>query len=202
MERTSGKRTMLAVSISASMDEPRLRQQWITQAKAGDAVAFERILEAHSGVVLRLAQRLLLNEADAADAAQEVFIRLHRSLSKVDAERGILPWIYRMTMNVCHDFRRARKPSVSISGVAEPVNPAATPEELVDAQERRRMMFDALATLTEREREAIVLRDLEGLTTEEVAELAGTSPATIRSQISMGRVKLKNYVAQKLKRDV
>lgn len=181
------------------MDEPRLRQQWITQAKAGDAAAFERILGAHAGVVLRLAQRLLLNEADAADAAQEVFIRLHRSLSKVDAERDILPWIYRMTMNVCHDFRRARKASVSISGIAEPASAAATPEELLDAQERRRMMFDALATLTEREREAIVLRDLEGLTTEEVAELARTSPATIRSQISMGRVKLKNHIARKLK---
>jgi RNA polymerase sigma-70 factor (ECF subfamily) len=86
-----------------------------------------------------------------------------------------------------------------MSDIAEPVSAAATPEELVNAQERRRMMFDALATLTEREREAIVLRDLEGLTTEEVAELAGTSAATIRSQISMGRVKLKNYIAQKLK---
>lgn len=184
------------------MDDPTLRQHWITQAKAGDAAAFERILEAHAGAVLRLAQRLLLNEADAADAAQEVFIRLHRSLSKVDAGRGILPWIYRMTINVCHDFRRVKRPSVPISGIAEPASPMATPEELIDAQERRRMMFDALATLTEREREAIVLRDLEGLTTEEVAELAGTNPATIRSQISMGRVKLKNYIERKLKGNV
>jgi RNA polymerase sigma-70 factor, ECF subfamily len=191
---------MPAVSISASMNDPLLRRHWMARAKAGDAVAFERILEAHAALVLRTAQRLLLNDADAADAAQEVFVRLHKSLLKFDDERDVLPWLYRMTVNICRDLRRRRKPSVAIDDLAEPAAKDPTPEDLLTADERRRLMFEALAALSERERDAITLRDLEGLSTAEVAEALGTTETTVRSQISMGRVKLKDYIAAKLKR--
>jgi RNA polymerase sigma-70 factor, ECF subfamily len=191
---------MPAVSISASMNDPLLRRHWMTRAKAGDALAFERILEAHAALVLRTAQRLLLNDADAADAAQEVFVRLHKSLLKFDDERDVLPWLYRMTVNICRDLRRRRKHSVAIDDLAEPATKDPTPEDLLTADERRRLMFEALAALSERERDAITLRDLEGLSTAEVAEALGTTETTVRSQISMGRVKLKDYIAAKLKR--
>jgi RNA polymerase sigma-70 factor, ECF subfamily len=191
---------MPAVSISASMNDPLLRRHWMARAKAGDAVAFERILEAHAALVLRTAQRLLLNDADAADAAQEVFVRLHKSLLKFDDERDVLPWLYRMTVNICRDLRRRRKHSVAIDDLAEPATKDPTPEDLLTADERRRLMFEALAALSERERDAITLRDLEGLSTAEVAEALGTTETTVRSQISMGRVKLKDYIAAKLKR--
>ena len=191
---------MPAESISVLMSDPVLRRQWITRAKAGDASAFERILEAHAPHVLRTAQRLLLNEADAADAAQEVFVRLHRSLAKFDAEREILPWLYRMTVNICHDLRRTRKISTPIVDVPEPASSGATPEALMEVEERRRLMCEALGALSEREREAIVLRDLEGLTTAEAASALGTTESTVRSQISMGRVKLRSYITAKLRR--
>jgi RNA polymerase sigma-70 factor (ECF subfamily) len=141
---------MPAVSISASMNDPLLRRQWMTRAKAGDAVAFEKILEAHSVLVLRTAQRLLLNEAEAADAAQEVFVRLHKSLKKFDDERDVLPWLYRMTVNICHDLRRRRRPSVAIDSVREPATQAPTPEEALTKDERRRLMYEALGALSER----------------------------------------------------
>lgn len=191
---------MPAVSISAPMSDPLLRRHWMARAKAGDAVAFERILEAHAALVLRTAQRLLLNDADAADAAQEVFVRLHKSLEKFDDERDVLPWLYRMTVNICHDTRRRRKPSVAIDSLREPASSDPTPEESLTAKERRRLMYEALAALSEREREAITLRDLEGLSTAEVAKALGTAESTVRSQISMGRTKLKDYIAKKLKR--
>ena len=197
---TSGKPNMPAVSISALMNDPVLWRQWMARAKAGDAAAFERILEAHAPLVLRTAQRLLLNEADAADAAQEVFIRLHKSFAKFDAGRETLPWLYRMTVNICHDLRRRRKISVAIVDVPEPATSDATPEELMNAEERRRLLCEALAILSDRERDAIVLRDLEGLTTAETAAALGTAESTVRSQISMGRVKLRDYIAAKLRR--
>lgn len=182
------------------MNDPLLRRHWMARAKAGDAVAFEQILEAHAALVLRTAQRLLLNDADAADAAQEVFVRLHKSLNKFDDERDVLPWLYRMTVNICHDLRRRRKPSVAIDDLAEPASGDPTPEESLRADERRNLMYEALGALSERERDAITLRDLEGLSTAEVAAALGTAESTVRSQISMGRLKLKDYIAKKLKR--
>lgn len=182
------------------MNDPVLERQWITRAKAGDAAAFDCILESNAQLVLRTSQRLLLNEADAADAAQEVFLRLHRSLAKFDAEREIVPWLYRMTVNICHDIRRRRRPTLVISDVDEPRTPAATPEELMNTEERKRLMYEALGVLSDRERDAIVLRDLEGLSTAETAAALGTTETTVRSQISMGRAKLRDYVAGRLKR--
>jgi RNA polymerase sigma-70 factor, ECF subfamily len=174
----------------------------MARAKAGDAAAFERILEAHAALVLRTAERLLLNEADAADAAQEVFVRLHKSLKKFDDEREVIPWLYRMTVNICHDVRRRRKPSVAIDSLREPASGEPTPEESMTAGERRKLMYEALGALSERERDAITLRDLEGLSTAEVAKALGTAESTVRSQISMGRLKLKDYIASKLKRRI
>jgi RNA polymerase sigma-70 factor, ECF subfamily len=191
---------MPAVSMSASMSDPILRRRWMAEAKAGDAVAFERMLEVHSRTVLRIAQRILLNEADAQDAAQDVFIRLHKTLSQFDDERDLLPWLYRMTVNVCHDLVRRRKPMVAMDQIVELPSVDPGPEEEFTAGERRRLMFEALASLSERERDAIVLRDLEGLSTAEVATALGTTEVTVRSQISTGRVKLKSHIARKIRR--
>jgi RNA polymerase sigma-70 factor, ECF subfamily len=158
------------------------------------------MVEAHAALVLRTAQRLLLSEADAQDAAQEVLLKLHRFASKFDETRDLRPWLYRMTVNVCHDLRRKRKLDLALEDSAEPAASEPTPEERWSAEERRQMLFEALAALSDREREAIVLRDLEGLTTAEVGEAMGTTEATVRSQIAMGRAKLKDYVAVRMGR--
>jgi RNA polymerase sigma-70 factor (ECF subfamily) len=153
-------------------------------------------------MVLRTAQRLLLNEADASDAAQDVFVRLHQSFARFDEERDILPWLYRMTVNICHDIRRKRRTFLAISDVYEPAGSGETPEDLMGTEERRALMFEALGILSDREREAIVLRDLEGLSTAEVAAVLGSTETTVRSQISMGRAKLRDHIARKLRRRI
>jgi RNA polymerase sigma-70 factor (ECF subfamily) len=182
------------------MSEPTGWRRWLAQAEAGNAATFEVLVERHAAMVLRTAQRLLLIEADAQDAAQEVFLKLHRFAKKFDETRDPRPWLYRMTVNVCHDLRRKRKVDVALEMAAEPVAGEPTPEERWSTEERRRLLFEALAALTERERQAIVLRDLEGLTTAEVAEAMGTTEATVRSQIAIGRAKLKEHVAEQLRR--
>jgi RNA polymerase sigma-70 factor, ECF subfamily len=151
----------------------------------------------HTPTVLRTAQRLLLNEADAQDATQEVFLKLYRSFSKFNQERELLPWLYRITANVCHDLRRKRKPVVAMEQIAEPAATGCSPEEEMSRAERWKVMTAALAILSERERDAIVLRDLESLSTREVANALGITEGTVRSQISTGRAKLKEYVMRK-----
>jgi len=182
-------------------------QSLIARAKMGEAGAFEEILIRYQRQVLGTAVRLLGNIDDASDAAQEVFLRLYKYLHKFDEEKEFLPWLYRMTVNVCHDISRKRGPIVSVSLEQEQESGALDnlasrhdiESEIAVAQERSRLV-EALATLSEKERAAIVLRDIEGLETKEVARLLGTSQATVRSQISQARVKIKKYLDRVLKR--
>jgi RNA polymerase sigma-70 factor (ECF subfamily) len=146
---------------------------------------FESLLFQHERMVYRLALRLLGNPEDARDAAQEVFLRLHRSLATVDASRDAGPWLYRVTVNVATDMLRSRRTLVPIDTV--PLA-SSTP------QYNRRDIEAALARLPEKERAAIVLRDVEGLSTAEVAAALGSSEGTVRSQISSGRVKLRAWL--------
>jgi len=182
------------------MAETNLLRELIREAKAGDTSSFERIVILHERVVLRVAQRLLLNGEDAKDAAQEVFLRLHRSLGRFKQEQEFIPWLYRMTVNICHDVRRRKRQEVSLDNSVDAQDMSPSAEASVLLQQQRQLVLAALGNLSEREREVIVLRDLEGLSTAEVSAITGTSEATVRSQISMGRVKIKNYVAARLRR--
>ncbi|HXR75833.1 MAG TPA: sigma-70 family RNA polymerase sigma factor [Bryobacteraceae bacterium] len=182
------------------MSEPTVMRQWIARAKSGDSAAFEQLLALHGRMVLRTAQRLLLNDADAQDAAQEVFLRLHRSLHKFQEERDLIPWLYRITVNICHDQRKRRKPAVTFEETTELAAREANPEQQLNAEERRLLLRAALAGLSDRERDAIVLRDIEGLSTAEVARILGTTETTVRSQISMGRVKLRRRLQESMEK--
>ena len=171
--------------------------QLLELAKAGDAAAFERLVALHEQLVLRFAQRVLLNREAARDAAQEVFLRLFRSLRRMDEGRELGPWLYRTTSNVCLDLLRRRREHLPIDLIAEPEFAGRTPEQNAARAEEERLLLAALQSLPARERQAIVLRDLEGYSTGEVAALLGSSETTVRSQISTGRVKLRNYMLRR-----
>lgn len=174
--------------------EQSLLRQLVKDAKAGDTASFERIIVLHERLVLRLAQRLLLNSEDAKDAAQEVFVRLHRSLGRFDEEKELGPWLYRVTVNICRDLRKRSKPIVPLEARHDAMDTSLNPEKSASVSQQYRMVLAALEQLTSREREAIVLRDLEGHSTSEVAGILGSSEATVRSQLSTGRVKIRNYI--------
>ncbi|MBI1792302.1 MAG: sigma-70 family RNA polymerase sigma factor [Acidobacteria bacterium] len=150
----------------------------------------------HERQVYRTALRLLGNVADAQDAAQEVFLRLHKHHRSFDTSRPYAPWLYRVTVNVCRDTLRRRRPMASLDGV-EPAAPAEA-ADAVERGEQRRRVLDALARLPEKERAAVVLRDIEGLPTGEVARILGSSEATVRSQTSKARVKIRQFLRRYL----
>jgi RNA polymerase sigma-70 factor (ECF subfamily) len=180
--------------------EQSLLRQLVRDAKAGDRTSFERIVVLHERLVLRVAQRLLLNGEDAKDAAQEVFIRLHSTLGRFDEEKDLGPWLYRLTVNICRDVMRRSKREMPIESAHDAANESPDPEQSAMAAQQYQIVLNALRELPEREREVIVLRDLEGRSTREVAEILGSAEATVRSQISTGRVKMKNYVTARLGR--
>ncbi len=182
------------------MEESLLRQL-IKNAKAGDDASFERLVILHERLVLRVAQRLLLNREDAKDAAQEVFIRLHRSLRRFDEEQDLGPWLYRVTVNICRDLWRRSKRDAPIEAARDSQDRSPDPESSAVTAQQYEMVLAALGQLTPHEREAIVLRDLEGRTTAEVAEILGSSETTVRSQLSTGRVKIRKYLAVRPRRE-
>src|SRR5260370_20323553 len=120
----------------------------VKQAKAGDTAAFEAILGLYERRVLLTALRLLnRNIEDAKDASQQVFLRLHRSLGRLDENRHFASWLYRITVNVCRDMLRARgqRPTLSLEEAGAGLVPAAADDPL--RNEQRRLIYAALATL-------------------------------------------------------
>ncbi len=173
----------------------------IARAQAGDLAAFEEIMRLHERQVLSTALRMLANLQDAQDAAQETFLRLYKSLSKISDAQEIRPWLYRVTVNICNDEHRARRRRQTgpLSG-PEPVSPALDPEATWHESERSRLVEMALKTLPQKERAAVVLRDVQGLSTREVARILGTAEVTVRSQISVARGKLKKFTDRYLRK--
>lgn len=185
------------------LDGPEDRSGEIAAAKAGDLAAFEQLMRRHERLVLVTALRLLGSLADAQDASQEVFLKLYRNLAKVEAQGNISGWLYRVTVNACHDQRRRRPAgAVPMEDAGDLASGEADPQQQTAELERRRVLQMSLRMLSEKERAALVLRDLEGLSTEEVAKVLGSSEATVRSQISKARVKVKEFVERYFRRHV
>jgi RNA polymerase sigma-70 factor (ECF subfamily) len=187
MKAAIGSFDPLMVGRSVTRDEAE-------NARAEDAAIFEGLVRLHETRVLALAHRLLLNRAAAHDAAQEVFIRLYKHLDKMREDRDAGAWLYRTTVNVCLDLMRRSKNDLPLDVASEAPDRSVNPEENAAGNEEKRLVLAALKELTPREREAVVLRDLQGCTTAEVAQIMRTTEGTVRSHISTGRLKIKEYV--------
>ena len=163
------------------------------------AATFEAALAMHERRVLGLAYRLLGSTEDARDAGQEVFLRLFREWGKV-GEVTLAAWLYRVTANVCFDARRRRRPAVDLDSAPEIASREESPEKALAAAQRREVLLDEIQKLPERERMAVLLREIEGFDTAEVAAMMGSAEVTVRSQIFSARARLKRALERRLSR--
>jgi RNA polymerase sigma-70 factor, ECF subfamily len=159
----------------------------IRAAKAGDHRAFENVMIATEKRVATLAWRILGDAEEVKEALQETFLRLFRHLGKYDERQDFTGWLYRIAVNVCRDLdkRRRRRTFFGIFDETPPPPPSGLRIDLARA-------IDALPP---KERLAVILRDVEELSTEEVAQILGNSPATVRVQISKAREKLRRWLS-------
>lgn len=175
----------------------------LLRAGAGEAEAFECLLLRYQQLVLRTALRFLADRNDARDAAQDVFLRLYRHLKRIDLQRPLAPWLYRVTIHICYDMERRRKGRPArtafewIESIAEPESRESDPGRELLRREEWRALQQALLTLPEKERAAFLLRDIEELSTAEVARILDTSEVTVRSHICRARVKIKQALEQR-----
>jgi len=155
--------------------------------------AFDQVVHDRQRQVLRTAYRILGNWADAEDVAQEAFVRLHRHGLGFPNEAALGGWLYRVAVNLCLDHNRASRPKQELLEL--PSGAASAEAEVIRDQQKGKLMA-AMAQLPPKERAAIVLREIEGLSTAEVAEILGTAEGTVRSQISKAVIRLREILSQ------
>ena len=177
----------------------RESREWtilLERAATGDVSAFEQVMLRTERSVMLTARRLLGNTADAEEAVQEVFLRVYKYLHRFDRTKAFEPWLYRLTVNVCNDIASRRPRAGEVITHEDHEIPARTegPHELLDADQQRQLIQKALEQLSEKQRAAIVLRDLQGLSTSEVAETLKVSEATVRSHLSTARLRMKRFI--------
>jgi len=170
----------------------------------GDADAFSPLVEAYQKNVYNLALRMTGNPEDALDMAQEAFIRAYNSLSSFRGDSKFSVWLYRIVSNVCLDFLRARKgrAAVSLSQTGPDGEDAALeiPDEraLPEAELERALTRDAvrrgLQALPDDQREILLLREIQGLSYEEIAAALSLEGGTVKSRIFRARKKLCAYL--------
>lgn len=153
--------------------------------------AFERVVRGRETQLLRIAYRILGNWADAEDVAQDVFVRLHRHGLNFANEAALNSWLYRVAINLCIDRGRGARLTGELPELAA-AHPSAEAELI--RGERKELLMMALSRLPARERAAVVLREIEGLSSAEVAAALGSSEGTVRSQVSKAMAKLREIL--------
>jgi len=167
----------------------------------GDIDAFEKILELYQKRLFKIAFRMVGSLEDARDILQEAFMKIFKNIRKLKAVREPYPYFCQITINVCRDWLKKEKrnhiPLAENSNFSKDGERGSysNPEFLIYQRERGKILMESLDNLTDRERTAICLRDLEELKTKEVALILGCSQATVRSHIASARVKIKDYLS-------
>lgn len=164
----------------------------------GDEAAFEEIYRQYAPMVYNLAFRMAGSEPRAEDFSQEIFLRIHRHLGRFSGRSSLKTWIYRVALNHCRSrlsrkrffFQPLAEEQDDEVGV-ELRDGGRDPEDLALARDAGRQVGRALRELKPVFREAVVLRDLEGLTYEEIAEVLKVRIGTVRSRIARGREQLR-----------
>lgn len=169
----------------------------VERHRYGDPAAFEEIFVRYETMVYGLAARIVGLE-EAADATQEIFVRIYRHLPGFRGRSTLKTWVYRVALNGCRSrLRRRRWTHQSLAEEDDEApghviqDPRPGPEQVAAGRESGRRLRRALAELPRVFREAVVLRDLEGLAYEEIAEVTGVRIGTVRSRIARGRERLR-----------
>jgi len=181
-------------------------QLLLEKAKAGDVAAFEELIEAYQKKVFNLALRMIGNADDAADLAQEAFIRIFKAISGFKEQSSFSTWVYRITTNVCLDEIRKRKNRRVISldeelhmddgDIKRQVeSDGPRPDEAAEREELRRIVNEAINSLPVEQRTAITLRDLNGMSYDQIAQILDCPAGTVKSRINRARQALKNVLS-------
>jgi len=180
-------------TVSAVVHSLEVDVELAERHRCGDPQAFNEVYARFEEMVFNLAFRLSGNYEEAADLTQEIFLRIYRHLGSFGGRSSLKTWIFRIAVNHCRDRLSRWRPLTQplgddpSEGEVAYADPSRGPEELAVAADEGRRVTEGLAKLPPVFREAVVLRDIEGLSYEEIAEVLGVRIGTVRSRIARGR---------------
>ena len=182
----------------AAMSEEML----IRRSVKGDGAAFSLLMSRHEGRMYAVTLRMCANREDAQDCLQDAMLRIYKAIGSFKGQSAFSTWVYRITMNTCLDELRRRKNRAASSldtlleGGWSPTDKDDVPEKHAIKSEQRRVLDRAISELPEDMRSAVVLRDIQGHSYEEIASMLDTNIGTVKSRISRGREKLRQILRE------
>lgn len=187
--------------------------QLMARVKAGDDEAFNQLMQRHERTVVNLVYRFTGNREIASDLAQEVFLRIYRASGRFEAKAKFFTYLYKVTLNLCRNYRAKakRRQTTSLSatrtgfgGEELPTrdieDPIGSAEEQVSRLELSAMVREAVDSLPEQQREAVILQRFQGLAYEEIADALNLSVPAVKSRIHRAKLNLKERLAPYLER--
>lgn len=174
----------------------------VKRCLGGDNSAWEALLQNHTRKIYNLCYRFTGRPSEAEDLTQEVFIKIFQTLKTFDGAQGTFPtWLARVARNHLVDhYRRTKKDRVTssledeVGSWEEKPSPTVEPVAQVESRERKELLQRALDRLSPDLREAVVLRDLQDLDYDEIAQVLGVPGGTVKSRINRGRLELARVV--------
>src|SRR5512138_39834 len=183
-------------------------QELLAAAQRGDRDAMEQLLERHQGRVFRFGMRMCRVEEDAKEVLQETLMAAARTLPEFRGASSVSTWLYTIARSFCIKQRRRSKfaPDAleSLDGgeparaVVQVEDPARRPDELLDGRRLQAALEEAIGALEPKYREVLVLRDVEGLSANEVADVLGLSVEAVKSRLHRARVAVREQIAPEL----
>ena len=178
---------------------------WLARSREGDVESFEKLIERYQKTAYNVALRMMHNEEDAKDATQDALIKAYKSIKTFRGESGFSTWLYRIVVNTCKDELRKRRGNVisleqgrrTDTGyeAIELADETFAPEVVLENRSMRQTINEAIRSLPEQNRMAIVLRDVQGYSYEDIGTLLGCPAGTVKSRINRGRQLLKENLA-------
>lgn len=176
-----------------SMEERVLIEKCIKR----DSNAFESLISMYENKIYNMCYYLLKNREDAADASQEVCIKIYKSINKFKGDSKFSTWIYRITYNTCLDYIKKRKDELSFEEVISTDNTLESKTEgIIEARELKFELKRCILKLSNDFKTVIVLRDIEGLSYLEMAEILNIEVGTVKSRLNRAREALKNELVK------
>jgi RNA polymerase sigma-70 factor (ECF subfamily) len=178
----------------------------IRAVQAGDMAAFDELVLKHKDRLFNLVYWSVGDYQDANDCAQEIFIKVFKSIKKFRFESAFSTWLYRIAINTCKNrikssSYRWKKKTVSLETAnsskngnpfSDIVNGAPTPVKALEKKERTMRIQNAINSLPEEQNRVVVLRDIQGLSYQDISDITGLNLGTVKSRLARGRLELKN----------
>lgn len=179
----------------------------VRACKTGDREAFSELVAIYQNKIINIAYGMLSDQEDAYDAAQEVFVKIYRSITGFQEKSSLSTWIYRITKNVCMDFLRKRTrsaPTISMNASRDDEesdfdikDTSPTPHEYFEMNETQLEVRRAIGELSDEFRTVITLYDLEGMSYDEISKIIDCPVGTVKSRLNRARKALLKNLSKK-----